>query len=101
MTATCTIRSAVTGICGEPAVSTFTIKGTTYGECAEHHLPAPVAAPSVAPGATVAVLHVGVKKYGVIETVGRTRATVKVPVGRGRTAGFKIITVPLAGLAVR
>jgi hypothetical protein len=37
---TCTVRSAVTGECGKPAVFTFTgINGEQFGECADHHRP--------------------------------------------------------------
>jgi hypothetical protein len=37
-THTCTVRSAVNGACGKPAVYTWvsTITGETFGECADH-----------------------------------------------------------------
>lgn len=36
--ATCTVRSAVAGDCGKPAIYTFTGRnGEVFGECADHH----------------------------------------------------------------
>jgi hypothetical protein len=36
---TCTAQLAVTGLCGKPAVFTFTSRnGEVFSECAEHHL---------------------------------------------------------------
>jgi hypothetical protein len=35
---TCTVRLAVSGLCGKPAVYTFTSsRGEVFSECAEHH----------------------------------------------------------------
>lgn len=99
---TCTVTRA-TGLCGAPAVTSFTTRGgATYAECADHDVSAICAptAPALAPGATVVVYHAGVTKTGVVLTVGRTRAKVVVPVGRGRTAGTKVITVAQADLAL-
>jgi hypothetical protein len=38
-THTCTVRSAVSGLCGKPAVYTWisAVSGETFGECAEHY----------------------------------------------------------------
>jgi hypothetical protein len=45
---TCTVRHAVSGACGKPAVYTWvsTITGETFGECAEHYQGVEFARPS-------------------------------------------------------
>ncbi len=43
-------------------------------------------------GEMVAVIHIGIRKYGRVVKVGRTRCEVEVTVGRGSTARTKTIT---------
>ncbi len=95
----CTIGPrAVTGErCGKPAVTTFTGRdGKVYAECLEHAVTFTPTA-KVAPGDDVAVFHVGLRKLGVVVTVGRVNCRVMVPLARG---GEKLITVPMAEVTV-
>ncbi len=87
----CTIQNA-TGICGKPAVTTFTGRdGTVYAECAEHDMSGTAASAVVASiprgimvGDHVTVCHIGIEKHGVVTWVGRSRCHVEVTVAAGR-----------------
>lgn len=78
---TCTVRRAVEGCCGKPAVFTFTgTHGEAFGECAEHFDPrfhAPVK-PEIEEGARVEVVYFGRRIVGRVVRVGRTRCTVEI-----------------------
>lgn len=97
--ATCTCRSAVTGICGEPAVYTFTgAGGETFAECAEHYDPAGAAMdasrakastafkPMFEVGAEVTIHRHGKSYFGRVVRVTRTgRAFAEVTYNNGAT----------------
>ncbi len=73
---TCTVRNAVTGACGKPAVYTFTGSGgEAFGECAEHYT-GPVVAASTGPkiGDAVTVHRHGKAYRAVVTRVTRTGA---------------------------
>lgn len=104
-TPTCTIQNAVTGLCGAPAVATFTGRdGTVYAECTDHYMPTPTSRANwdtVAVGAKVRVHHISLTKIGKVTRVGRTRCTVEVPVYAGtRKATTKAIEVAIADVEV-
>jgi hypothetical protein len=91
MPSTCTIRTATGGVCGKPAVHTFTTsRGDTFAECADHHIATSDAALLV--GATVTVRHAGTAKTGTVRKVTATRAHVELPVKpHGRPATTRVV----------
>lgn len=99
---TCTVGpSAVTGErCGAPAVVTFTGRdGKVFAECAEHdvsHIVAPKPS-DFAPGVIVVVEHIGIAKVGVVESVARVNAKVRVPLADGSE---KVLSFPVSALAL-
>lgn len=92
----CTVGpSAVTGErCGKPGVTSFTARGETFFECAEHNVSHIVGrrVSGIEVGTRVTVVHIGIEKVGTVVHVGNTRVKVEVPIGRGRTATTKVIT---------
>src|SRR5688572_18548622 len=97
---TCTVAMASRpgGICGAPAVTTFTSKmsGTTYGECAEHAPPSAVPTP-VAPAAGSLVLRTrSVAPYALVAhgaIVGYAYSTSAAVAKRAAKLGARILPI--------